>query len=173
MRAQQESRRQAEQQAQLLAQQEALRQSRESVAREAEEQRLRQQQAFIEAQRKREEEEQALRVAVGAADPLDEADVVAQQRDHAVHPLLLVDPALAHMLAAEDFLTDERDLDRVFDVVVQRVAVGDVLTTSTTPGYARTANGPILAPYTLGTATSALASGSGTVGIKVGMVSGP
>ena len=65
--------------------------------------------------------------AVGPADAADEADVVAQERDDVHQPVVRADAALAHVLAAEDLLADQGDQDGVLDVVVQGIAVGDVL----------------------------------------------
>ncbi len=66
-------------------------------------------------------------VAVAAADAPDIADVVAQQRHHEMQPVMRRDPALADVLAAQDLLADQRHHDRVVDVVIGRLAVGDVL----------------------------------------------
>src|SRR5262249_40190755 len=65
--------------------------------------------------------------AVGAADAADKADVMTQERDDVQQPVLGTDAALAHVLAAKDLLPDQGDEDGVLDVVVEGIAVGDVL----------------------------------------------
>ena len=68
-----------------------------------------------------------LALLVLAADPLHVADVVAEQGQAEVEPVLRRHPALADVLAAQDLLPHQRHQDGVVDVVVEGIAVGDVL----------------------------------------------
>ena len=68
-----------------------------------------------------------LALAVVTQQTADEADIVEQHREDHVQPVVGGDAALAEVLAPEDRLAGLGDHHRVADVVIGRVAVGDVL----------------------------------------------
>lgn len=64
---------------------------------------------------------------ITGADTAQVADVVAQQRDHEVQPVVGGHAALVQVLALQHRLPDLRDRDRVLDIVIERVGIAQVL----------------------------------------------
>src|SRR5262245_971745 len=54
-------------------------------------------------------------------------NVVTQQRDDEVQPVARTDATFAQMLAPEHLLADQRHADRVAEIMIGRIAVGDEL----------------------------------------------
>ena len=56
----------------------------------------------------------------------DVADIVTQERQHKMHPITRGDAAFTDMFASEDLLTNQSHHERMFNIVIEGIAIGDV-----------------------------------------------
>jgi hypothetical protein len=74
-------------------------------------------------------------VAVLTAYPADVANIVAQERQHKMHPIPRRDAAFTNMFASENLLPNQGHHERMFDIVIEGITIGDVFESHTSgPG---------------------------------------
>src|SRR5262245_53374902 len=74
-------------------------------------------------------------VAVLTAYTTDVADIVTQERQDKMHPIVRGDATFTDMFTSEDLLANESHHERMFDIVIEGITISDVFESHTSgPG---------------------------------------